>query len=285
MRTLVDFDSNVYAIASACDGSKWNYKGRSWELKKVAEAALEAEGKDTSKLYQTKDPEPWDKVERTICKYCDDVMMKIEDPFNTTLLVGGGGNFRESVASILEYKGNRVQEKPFHFNAIKDYIIEHYGAKKVYGIEVDDAVGILNDGSSLIISQDKDLLQLPGNHKHPSTDKEQVVSFIQGLSSFYSQVITGDTSDNILGLYGIGAGSTYVKAIKVMDNEADMYELVAKLYQQRFGTYYEHFLRENMLLLWLVRNPNEPTPLWQEKLLVGKWKNFYKPILSKGFYE
>lgn len=266
MNTWIDFDSPVYAIASACDGSQWNYKGRSWDLKAVATKALEAEGKDPTELYQTKTPEPWESVERTIVKYCNEVINNLSDSFNATLLVGGGGNFRFDIATIEPYKGNRVADKPFHFEAIKQFIVETYEAKKVYGVEVDDAIGILAQPGDLIISQDKDLLQLPGSHKHPLTGKEQEVSEIEGLRSFYGQVITGDTSDNIPGLYGIGSSSTYVKAIKKMETEIEMYDLVTKLYTQRFGFYWSKFLRENMMLLWLLRDPKKPKYYWQEQL-------------------
>lgn len=268
MNTWIDFDSPIYALACAVDGNQWNYKGRSWDHKAVAISALEAEGKDPSGLYLTKTPEPWDKVERTICKYCDDVINNLEDPFNTTLIVGGGGNFRYDIATIQPYKGNRIAEKPYHFDAVKEFIVEKYGAKKVYGVETDDAIGILAKPGDLIISQDKDLLQLPGNHKHPISGKEQTISVIEGLRSFYSQVITGDTSDSIPGLYGVGGGSAYVKSIKKMDTEVDMYDLVMKLYSQRFGSYSSMFLKENMMLLWLLRGDDAPKYYWQDQLLI-----------------
>lgn len=266
MNTWIDFDSPIYAMASACDGSKWNYKGRSWDLKAVAIKAVEAEGKDPGLLYQTKVPEEWENVERTIVKYCNDVMNNLADPFNTTLLMGGGGNFRFDIATIQPYKGNRVSEKPYHFDAIKNFVEDVYGAKRIYGVEVDDAVGILAEPGDLIISQDKDLLQLPGLHKHPVSGFEQEVTEIEGFRSFYAQVLTGDTSDNIPGLYGVGASSAHVKAIKKMKTEVEMYEAVAKLYSLRFGSYWKMFLKENMMLLWLLRGPKSKVPYWQEQL-------------------
>lgn len=267
MQTWIDYDSPIYAIASACDGSKWNYKGRNWDLHAVAKAALLAEDKDPSELYQTKTPEPWDKVVRTIDKYCDDVIHGLDDPFNATLLVGGGGNFRFDIATIQPYKGNRVADKPYHFDAIKDYIVDKYEAKRVYGVEVDDAIGMLAGPDDLIISQDKDLFQLTGKHKHPLSGKETTITEVEGFRSFYSQVITGDTSDNIPGLYGVGASSTYVKAIKKMEAEEEMYTLVSKLYADRFGSYWPMFLKENMMLLWLLRDRAAPIPLWQNELV------------------
>ena len=269
MKTLIDFDSPVYAIASACDGSKWNYKGRQWDLKAIAVSALEAEGRDPSELYQTKDPEPWDKVEQTIIKYTDGMIDDLNNPFDMMILVGGGGNFRYDLATIQPYKGNRSKlDTPFHLNAVKDFIVENYGAKKVYSVEVDDALGILYEEGDLIISQDKDLLQIPGKHFNPITRKETEVDYTTGLQSFYCQCIVGDTSDNIPGLYGIGVGSVYVKEIKKMNTEGDMFTLVSKLYEQRFGSYWKMFLLENCRLLWLIRNPSTLiVPMWMVELM------------------
>lgn len=281
MNTWIDFDSPIYAMASACDGSQWNYKGRSWDLKSVAVKAIEAEGKDPSLLYQTKTPEEWENVERTIVKYCNDVMNNLADPFNTTLLIGGGGNFRFDIATIEPYKGNRVSEKPYHFDAIKNFVEEVYGAKRVYGIEVDDAVGILAEPGDLIISQDKDLLQLPGLHKHPVSGFEQEVTWIQGLRSFYAQVLVGDSSDSIPGLHGVGKSSSYVKAISKAESEGEMFNLVSKLYMQRFGSYWKLFLLENCRLLWLLRSRTSEPPLWMRVLMDDlsfytetKWEDF-----------
>lgn len=256
-------------MASAVDGSKWNYKGRQWDLKSIAIAALEAEGRDPTELYQTKDPEPWDKVEQTIIKYTDGMINDLNNPFDMMILVGGGGNFRYDLATIQPYKGNRSKlETPYHFNAIKDYVVENYGAKRIYGVEVDDAVGILYQDGDLIISQDKDLLQIPGKHYNPISKKESEVDYTAGLRSFYIQCLTGDPSDFIPGLYGVGGASTYVKEIKKMESEVEMFTLVSKLYEQRFGSYWKQFMLENCRLLWLIRNPSTLiVPMWMEVLM------------------
>lgn len=282
MKTLIDYDSPIYAIASAVDGSKWNYKGRQWDLKSVAVAALEAEGRDPTELYQTKDPEPWDKVEKTIVKYTDDMINDLNNPFDMMILVGGGGNFRYDIATIQPYKGNRSgNELPYHFNAVKDFVVETYNAKRVYGVEVDDALGILYEDGDLIISQDKDLLQIPGKHYNPNSKKESVVSEVEGLRSFYKQVLTGDASDSIPGLHGVGNSSSFVKEINKMESEKEMLDLVVRLYKQRFGSYYNLFLLENCRLLWLLRGYDDEIPLWMITLMDDtsfytktKWEDF-----------
>lgn len=269
MKILIDFDFACYAIACACDGMMWNYRGKQWEHKAVAEKILIAEGKDPKELYQTKDPEPWEKVEKTIVKYVDDFLDSLDNPFDFTLLLSGDkGHFRYEVATIQPYKGNRIQELPYHFKDIKNFIVDTYNAKRVYHVETDDAVGILLQPGDLIVSPDKDLDQFPGNHYNPQSKKHYEVNPSDALSNFYCQCLTGDSSDNIPGLYGIGKSSAYVKQIKDMDSEVEMFDLVAKLYEQRFGSYWKMFLLENCKLLWLIRNANPFTPYyWMGQLM------------------
>ena len=59
-----------------------------------------------------------------------------------------------------------------------------------------------------------------------------------------------------------------------METEEEMFSLVSKLYKQRFGSYYKKFLKENMMLLWMLRSIGSKVPLWQEELMDGD--NFYQ---------
>lgn len=268
-KVLIDFDSAIYAIASACDRPTWQYRGRQWESKAIAIKALEAEDKDTSELVRVTDPEPWENVERTIFKYTDNLLSDLNDPFHVEILVsGGGGNFRYDIATIQPYKGNRLQELPYHFHSIKDFVVDEYAAKRVYGVEVDDAVGILYEEGDLIVSPDKDLDQFPGLHYNPMAKKDYEVSHIEAMQNFYHQTILGDTSDNIPGLFGIGKSSSYLKQISNLSSEEDILQLVSKLYEQRFGSYWKQFLLENCRLLHLIRNYNNSSiPFWMITLM------------------
>jgi 5'-3' exonuclease len=64
-----------------------------------------------------------------------------------------------------------------------------------------------------IVSIDKDLDQIPGEHYHPGIRRQQVfirepkfytITPEQGLYFFYYQLLIGDGSDNIKGAPGIG---------------------------------------------------------------------------------
>ena len=254
MATLVDYDSAIYAIASACDNATWNYRGRSWESKAIAIKALEAEGKDSKELVRVTNPEPWDKVKYTLEKYTDDFINSLEDMFDVTILVSGDkGNFRYGIATIFPYKANRIQELPHHFHAIKDYVVENYEAKRVYHVEVDDALGILQQEGDTLVHIDKDLDQFPGSHYNPSTKKKYEVTKREGLINLYSQLLMGDPTDNIVGIYGVGKSSAYLKKLKEMETEGEMFELARELYYSRYGSYFPTFMLENMRLVYLIQ--------------------------------
>jgi hypothetical protein len=119
-----------------------------------------------------------------------------------------GSNFRKQLASILPYKGNRSPlAKPQWLNETRDYLVAYQGAKVAEGEEADDALGIrgTEEGSKAIIcSLDKDLDQVPGLHYNWVKKERYEVNERDALRAFYTQLLTGDRTDNIPGIAGIG---------------------------------------------------------------------------------
>lgn len=167
----------------------------------------------------------------------------------------GKGNFRDSIAVTVPYKGQRVSEKPVHLQALRCHLVTSWGFTVVQGIEADDAVGIaayaVPEDETIMVHIDKDLNQFRGWHYNYKKKEKYHVTEFEGLHSFYTQILTGDRIDNIVGLKGIGP----VKAKKVLEkctNESELYQAVLKAYegdQQR--------VLENGQLLWLQRSPNQ----------------------------
>lgn len=200
-------------------------------------------------------------------------------------LTDSASNFRVSLATIKPYKGHRKAEKPYHWTAIRQHLIDNWNAEVQYGIEADDRLGIeqckaLKDvllaetevahygtyhdefpSETVICSRDKDLNMIPGWHYVWPAGKQQEQHWFQdelsAIRCFYNQLLTGDTSDNILGLYGVGSSSKLVKSIQEMEEEQLMFDLVYKAYTDRFGSYGWHFLIENAALLWIKREEGE----------------------------
>lgn len=83
-------------------------------------------------------------------------------------------------------------------------------------LEADDLIGMLvSEGRAIGVTVDKDLRQIPGWHWNPDKEPEPVqVSGEEADKYFYQQWMTGDTTDNIWGLWKVGPA----KAKKVLDN-------------------------------------------------------------------
>jgi hypothetical protein len=190
------------------------------------------------------------RLEETMTELCMDLDCEDYKGFLT-----GKGNFRDSIAVTVPYKGQRVSEKPVHLQALRDHLVNSWGFEVVNGIEADDAVGIaayaVSEDESIMVHIDKDLNQFRGWHYNYRKKEKYYVSEFEGLHSFYTQILTGDRIDNIIGLKGIGP----VKAKRILEectNEKELYEAVLTAYegdQQR--------VLENAQLLWLQRSLNQ----------------------------
>lgn len=194
------------------------------------------------------------------------------------VFLSGGNNFRYEVNPM--YKANRVAEDPIHRDDVKTFLIQEWNAIVTDGYEADDALGIHQsiypkildhlvsaDGKSIveessfsiICSLDKDLLMIPGQHYSWQISGTSVngkqwvreakftnVSELDGLKTFYKQMLIGDVSDNVIGVRGIGE----VKAAKLIDplqTEEGMFGVVHQLYSDHDRFYM------NADCLWIMQ--------------------------------
>jgi len=130
----------------------------------------------------------------------------------------GSNNYRKTLYP--EYKANRIQEKPLHYNLIKQYLIDHEAAILEEYQEADDALGIAQtagNDTTIICSIDKDLHQIPGRHYNFVKNEHTIVTPEEGVYFFYQQLLTGDRVDNIPGLPKVGP----VKAKKILGEMSD----------------------------------------------------------------
>lgn len=180
----------------------------------------------------------------------DTVFVKLKcDDYDA--FITGKTNFRFGVAATHPYKGNRKHlEKPLHYEALRDKLVA-LGATISDNQEADDDVGIASTKyEGWIVHVDKDLNQLPGWHYNPVKDETYFVTPFEGLVSFYTQLLTGDKIDNIVGLYGIGPVKA-AKLLKGCETEQQLYEAVVASYAAH-GEKPERVL-ENGQLLFLSR--------------------------------
>lgn len=191
-----------------------------------------------------------------LSEWLNDLLFQKLDIDDYKLYLTGTGNFRDDVAVTQKYKGNRDGfVRPEHYSALRDFMVDRYGADCVHGIEADDAVAMVSvDGSWIIVHVDKDLDQLPGHHYNPVKGEFYYVTEFEGLRSFYTQLLMGDRTDNIPGLHKVGK-VTAGKILAEAKTEEDLAQAVWKAYKDRGHTI--EYMTEQGRLLWLLRSPND----------------------------
>lgn len=191
---------------------------------------------------------------------CDNLMRQLIQETNADeymCFLSGPTNFRKEINP--EYKANRKdQEPPKWLQECKEFLITEWKAKMVEYLEADDLLGINQTQNSIIVSLDKDLRMIPGEHysweistaKWTKQAEFSTVTLFGGLQTFYKQLIIGDTTDNIFGISGLGP----VKARKLIDHletEDEMFDCVRNLYNDD-----DRFLI-NCTCLWIMQKSEE----------------------------
>ena len=90
------------------------------------------------------------------------------------------------------------------------------------------------DTSAVCCSIDKDLLQLPGRHYNFVAKEETVVTPKEAVINFYGQVLSGDPTDNVLGLPGVGPVRAR-RALADCRSPRDCWNVCLSLYTAEFG--------------------------------------------------
>lgn len=188
------------------------------------------------------------------------------DPKTDVLVyLSGPTNFRNGVATIKPYKGNRdAAHKPVHGPEIKAMMRREYEVRTSEDEEADDVIAyehyadwLKDPHSSVIATIDKDLDMIPGLHYNFVKGESYYVTPEEGLWNFYKQCLTGDSTDNIPGIDGVGP----VRAAKLLPevgaSEEDLYRAVLRQYEMAYGEGHADRLLEVCRLLWIRREPGQ----------------------------
>lgn len=190
------------------------------------------------------------------------------------LYLSEGRNFRFERATIQPYKGNRTGfVKPYHWKTVGEELrslLEDYIECTLF--EADDHMAKdqdVDEGTTCIASRDKDLRGRHGWHySWPVGERspEKPLQWIDKLEAdrwFYTQCLTGDSTDNIIGCAvklptksgnlrrnGVGPKEA-LQILSVATNEQEMFNIVAAQYQKHLGSSWEEALLENGTLLFM----------------------------------
>ena len=165
-----------------------------------------------------------------------------------------GTNFRKEIDS--SYKAHRKSEKHEFYYDLSNYVKFVYGAVSAENEEVDDIIA--NEWRSLreqgidscIVSIDKDYKQLPNcliyNYgKDRKTGDPKGFEFIdeeQARYNFATQMLVGDSADNIKGIKGVGK----VGARRILDGATGTFSLFRRVASTYIEKYQENAREELM---------------------------------------
>lgn len=230
---IIDADTIVYAAAGACQ-----YKDKETEEVIVRDPVEFAYGNAKRKMLQI--------LETTKVKdYC--CYLTASNDLTA---------FRNKIYS--DYKANRKDAvRPVYYYKVREYLIKHWNAEVVSGIEADDKVcemmyqfheyGFQENQAKAIGMEpglgweccnlpavlcgiDKDLNQIPGLHYNYNKDEFYYITPIEGLRALYIQMLTGDDADNIPRIrfrWGTKKEDKLVKkALQEAKSEVELYKIV-----------------------------------------------------------
>lgn len=198
----------------------------------------------------------------------------------TRVFLTGKPNYRDTVATIRGYKANRKDaRRPYWYKELRRYMVERWDAEVTQGYEADDALSMIQwntdheNPSTILCTIDKDLKMVPGLHYNYGTKKEAYIGWDDALLAFWRQLLAGDPTDNIPGLWKVGE-KTAAKLLPRYTNAAQMYSRALTAYEENFDKFPDKHsphlsgktsLLENARLLWMLTHndelwvpPNEP---------------------------
>lgn len=272
---LADVDSLLYKAAATGTVVEYTLYNQFGEVAHVDSTAKGCKDhmKDIEE-FMGEDTSNWT-IERTEdyrdVSYCYKVIDNMKDNLQKAVkakrhifFIGDGPNFRDKVATIQPYKGNRdALVKPFHFDDVKEYFKRQPDVVTITdGYEVDDIVSqnlhtdFVKNGTNpkrVLSHVDKDLRNTAGAHYNYNTGEWEWITQEQADYNFALQMLTGDKVDNIKGLPDIpvefrekfklpkrkGVGPATAKVI-LQDLEGQplqvLYERVLEAYEAHYGT-------------------------------------------------
>lgn len=248
---LVDADVLRYRCGFAVEYTLYHVEGLPEPLRGKKELNAYLEGHEGVKVDYTEEKviEPSENAIQIVKNYLAQIERRCG--CGLTLFISGRNNFRDEVATIKPYKGNRPDRKPAAYDDITDWLREQ-GAIVSDGVEADDLLSINQTEDTVICSVDKDLLQVPGHHYDFVKDEFCEIDEIQGWYNLCVQILAGDPTDNIQGIPKIGVK----KAEKILDGletQEDMLAAVKAAYELHYGDSWEEFFNENAILVYMLR--------------------------------
>lgn len=188
----------------------------------------------------------WDSINKTFNKPLQEILLSVDKIISNILIntkathfVGyvsyGKSAYRSNIYP--QYKANRDHLiKPEYLNDTKHHMVDKWQFKPLFGIETDDVVNTvrLKTPNSFLCALDKDLLHLEGTHWNYKTNSWVTTSKQKAIFEFWSDMITGQPSDNIKGIEG--KGKQFATTVLEGMNDLDLIRgVVLNCYIDKYG--------------------------------------------------
>lgn len=144
----------------------------------------------------------------------DGMLRKVQDATKcydyNIYLTPSTGNFRDSVGTLKRYKGDRPS-RPVFYSDLREHMVTAHRAIVARGEEADDMISWVarqyfrnQSREYIIVSSDKDLMQIPGDHYDWVKNEFKNLSEDEARLWYWAQVLAGDPGDNVGGCWGLG---------------------------------------------------------------------------------
>jgi DNA polymerase-1 len=177
------------------------------------------------------------------------------------IAVGGPNNFREKLYD--KYKLTSARQttrlnKSDWFNDLKDYLCSLEESVLTDGYEADDLIRIWateltrQNVPHVVVSTDKDLDCIVGNHYDPKKDSVYKIEQDYATRFYWKQILTGDGVDNIPGIEGVGPKRAD-KILNGLCEEEEFKVAVCKAYYDKYGAdegYNNLLLNGKLIHIW-----------------------------------
>lgn len=271
MHALIDLDILVYKCGFAAEHKMyvvWRGNNIVNEFRYKKEAVQFVDGDTNLIIDSYVELEPLSHALHLVNQMIETCMTETGASDYTGFLTGKD-NFRDKVATIRKYK-DRDSRKPAHYDDIRKHMIKRHKAVVIDGMEADDALAMaqMEGEDTVICSIDKDLRMIPGYHFNLNSRVLDEVSEIEGYRNFFKQMIQGDDTDTIPGIYkltGEKCKKQYLDRIAACEDTEELIHNVLNIYYQAVDEDIEYYnylndeaLPEIAKLLWMSRySPND----------------------------
>ena len=180
--------------------------------------------------------------------------LKYKGATHAIFACGPDGSFMVKKAMYPTYKAKRTS----HEDIMKSKAELQHMLREISvwhpGIEADDIIAklaVTYKDNCLIVSNDKDLLNIPGTHSKLKDDPVFIVSEQEASMRFWTQMVVGDSSDNITGIAGAGP----VAAAKILEyciTDKEREEAVIAAYIAKYKDAWLPWYQQNLTLLGFV---------------------------------